>query len=172
MEISICASWYGMGVSYALKYGADPEEPSPGDMGCNITRYDGANVHTDEIGPEIKTHPKTSLMQEHDIADNHGHDTLISSCSQSTNNSSCNEARVAGHTRLPDICQDANQAADENSWTSPKNVGERDDDEVRITECHSCRSKLECTLDMLDMVYLDKGELTSMLTCGKVLWNS
>jgi hypothetical protein len=134
-------------------------------MSTNISGYDRADENANEVCPatnvnslvliacksinlQIQPHPKAPLMQKHHISDNHWHDGLISSSTQATDDSSTNEAIVTGNSCLPDICENANQPANQNSRASTEDIAEWNDDEICVTQCYGGSSEL-CTTSAL-----------------------
>jgi hypothetical protein len=110
-------------------------------MGRNVSRNDRTDERPKKVCPKVKTHPKASLMHEHHISDNHWHDTLIRTSSKTTDNSSPDKACIARGKCLPNVRQYANQPTYQNCRTPPKDVAERYNDEIRVSECNGCSSE-------------------------------
>lgn len=51
--------------THALEDGADPEEPAPGDVGCDVAGDYWADEEAEEVSPEVEAHPDSSLVEEH-----------------------------------------------------------------------------------------------------------
>lgn len=90
---------------------------------------------------QIQSHPNSSLMQEHDVRNDHGHNGFVCSGAKSADYPGADEAVIAVHTRLPDIGKNAHQTTDENCGTSTEEVAEWNDDEVCIAKCNCSSSK-------------------------------
>lgn len=73
-------------------------------------------------------------MDKQQIRDNHRHNTLVSSSAESRDDAGGDEALVARDEALPDIGEDADEAADEDDGTAAPQVRGRDDEEVGVAQ--------------------------------------
>ena len=78
-------------------------------------------------------------MHEHDISNNHRHNTLVCASTKTTDYPRSDKAWIAGGECLPDIGQDTHQPTYQNRWTSTENVAKWNNDEIRVSKC-DCRS--------------------------------
>jgi len=90
---------------------------------------------------QVKSHPQASLVKKHNVRYDHWHDTLIRACPKTTNNPRPNKTCITRRERLPNIGQHTYQSTYQNRRTSPKNVAERNNDEIGVSKGDSSGSE-------------------------------
>lgn len=83
---------------------------------------------------QVKGHATTSLVDEQQISDDHGHDALVGGSAQPGDDAGPNEAAVARHQPLPDVGADADEAADEDDGAAAPEVRGGDYEKVGVAQ--------------------------------------
>lgn len=103
--------------------------------------WDSARGHL-----QIHAHPDTTFVKKEQITNHlHGH-SFTRSCRKSIHHPGTDETLVGLGFRLPDAAPDREQREKDACWSTAKDVGRRDNDEVCVTESKDAGSGDEVEL--------------------------